>query len=103
MLDHFLDKLDFWAALGLVFQAAFAARFAVQWIASEWQKRSVVPPAFWYLSIFGSTGLLAYAIARGDLVFTLGLAFNNIIYVRNLVLIYRERRARSATCHGIDT
>ena len=93
MLEHFMEKLDLWLILGFLFQACFAGRFVVQWIASERQKKSIIPMAFWYLSLFGSTGLLGYAIVRGDLVFILGFAFNNVIYVRNLMLIYRERRS----------
>ena len=33
--DYFVAKFDFWLAFGLVAQLAFAARFLVQWIASE--------------------------------------------------------------------
>jgi len=93
MFEHFMEKLDLWLVLGFLFQACFLARFLVQWIASERQKRSVIPIAFWYFSVIGSTGLLIYALVRADLVFILGFAFNNVIYVRNLMLIYRERRS----------
>src|SRR5262245_18044020 len=33
----------FWLAIGVVGQALFAARFLVQWAASEMKRRSVVP------------------------------------------------------------
>ena len=82
----------FWLALGLLGQAVFFARFFVQWIASERRKRSVVPLAFWYLSIGGGLILLAYATYRRDPVFILGQAAGLLIYTRNLILIARGAR-----------
>ncbi len=84
-------KIDGWIVLGLVGQIFFSARFIVQWIASEIKKRSVVPVAFWFLSIGGSLILLAYAIHRKDPVFILGQSVGLLIYTRNLVLIKRNR------------
>jgi len=91
MIDALSDKLDAWAVVGFAAQVAFTGRFLVQWIASERKGKSVVPVAFWYLSIVGSLGLLVYAIVRADPVFILGQAFGSIVYLRNLMLIYRER------------
>jgi hypothetical protein len=68
-------------------------RFIVQWIASERAGRSYVPVAFWYLSILGGSMLLSYAIYRQDVVFILGQSMGLIVYVRNLVLIRRARKA----------
>ena len=87
----------FWVILGFVAQAMFVGRFAVQWIASERRGESVVPIAFWYLSLLGSWGLLSYALWRQDIVIILGQAFNSIIYIRNLTLIYRKRRRETIT------
>lgn len=56
----------FWLAIGLAGQAMFFMRFFVQWLASERQKRSVIPDAFWYFSIMGAVALTAYAIYRQD-------------------------------------
>jgi lipid-A-disaccharide synthase-like uncharacterized protein len=81
-----------WVAVGLGGQLMFTARFLVQWIASERVGRSVVPLAFWYLSISGGLILLAYAIWRRDPVFILGQSMGLIVYLRNLVLIHAERR-----------
>jgi lipid-A-disaccharide synthase-like uncharacterized protein len=78
-----------WLAIGLAGNAAFFARFLVQWVASERAGRSYVPVAFWYLSIAGSLILLAYAIHRRDPVFTLAFLPNCLVYVRNLVLLRR--------------
>jgi len=96
MWSRFVANLDFWAVVGLVFQAAFTARFLVQWIASERQGKSVIPISFWYLSLFGSAGLLLYAIVRADPVFIVGQSFGSVVYIRNLALIYRERRVAGA-------
>ena len=92
MWQKLVTKLDFWAAFGLVAQLAFTARFVVQWITSEREGKSVIPLAFWYFSLFGSTGLLVYAIVRADPIFILGQSLGSVIYLRNLTLIYRERR-----------
>jgi lipid-A-disaccharide synthase-like uncharacterized protein len=82
-----------WLAVGFLGQALFSARFLVQWMSSERHKRSVVPLAFWYFSIGGGATLLAYAVHRLDPVFIVGQAAGLLIYLRNLQLIYRERRA----------
>jgi lipid-A-disaccharide synthase-like uncharacterized protein len=74
----------FWLALGLVGQAFFTTRFLVQWVASERLKRSVVPTAFWWLSIGGGLALLGYAIHRQDPVFSIGQAAGLCVYARNL-------------------
>ncbi len=84
-----------WIGFGLIAQTVFAARFIVQWLASERAGRSVIPLAFWFLSLIGSAMLLVYAIYRRDPVFILGQAPNLVIYMRNLHLRYRERREGS--------
>ena len=81
-----------WVIVGLCAQLLFSMRFILQWIASERQAKSVVPEAFWWFSIFGGVTLLAYAIHRKDPVFILGQALGVVIYVRNLWLIYAEKR-----------
>jgi lipid-A-disaccharide synthase-like uncharacterized protein len=83
----------FWLIVGFVGQALFSMRFILQWVQSERARRSVIPVAFWYFSLAGSIVLLAYAIHRQDPVFILGQAAGNVIYLRNLYLISRERRA----------
>jgi lipid-A-disaccharide synthase-like uncharacterized protein len=90
--DVFVVRLDWWVLLGFVAQAFFTARFAVQWIASERAGRSVVPLAFWLLSIGGGLLLLAYALYRRDPVFIAGQSFGVFVYFRNLYFVMRERR-----------
>lgn len=77
----------FWLVIGFVGQGVFGLRFVVQWLASERAKKSVIPKAFWYLSITGSLTLLAYAIHQRDPVFIIGQATGSFIYCRNLILI----------------
>ncbi len=81
-----------WLTLGFLGQLLFTMRFVVQWIKSERLKRSVVPLAFWYFSLAGGATLFAYALHRGDPVFIVGQGMGIVIYLRNLWLIYRERR-----------
>lgn len=90
--DVFVQKFDFWLAFGLIAQLVFTARFLVQWIASERAGRSVIPFAFWVLSLAGGLMTLVYGVARREPVIILGQALAVIIYVRNLMLIMRNQR-----------
>ena len=76
--------------IGFLGQGIFATRFIVQWIYSEKKGESLIPIAFWYLSIFGGLGLLTYAIFRKDPVIITGQLFGIFIYLRNLILIYKK-------------
>ncbi len=93
-----------WILVGFAGQALFSARFVLQWLASERARRSVVPQAFWYLSLAGSTVLLAYAIHRSDPVFIAGQSAGLAIYLRNIHLIGAARpSARPAAADAIET
>lgn len=81
-----------WLTIGFIGQGLFSARFLVQWLASERQKRSVIPEAFWYLSLAGGLTLLIYAIHLKDPVFILGQSVGSFIYLRNLYFIRRKRK-----------
>lgn len=88
---------DAWVALGLVAQGVFFTRFLVQWLASERARQSVIPVAFWYLSLVGSVLLLVYSIHVRDPVFILGQSTGSVIYIRNIILIKRRRRSKPDT------
>ncbi len=90
MIKHSVS--NFWLILGFTGQIFFFSRFLVQWLASEKAKRSVVPHAFWYLSILGGTILFIYAIHRGDPVFFLGQSIGILVYSRNLWLIHFKHK-----------
>jgi lipid-A-disaccharide synthase-like uncharacterized protein len=80
-----------WVSVGLLGQILFTGRMLIQWFASEKSGRSVIPVAFWWMSLIGATMLLIYFIWRRDIVGVLGQATGWGIYVRNLVLIRRSR------------
>ena len=78
-----------WLVLGFAAQGCFFLRFLVQWLVSERKRQSTIPVVFWYLSLAGGLGLLAYSIHRQDAVFIVGQSLGVAIYVRNLMLIRR--------------
>jgi lipid-A-disaccharide synthase-like uncharacterized protein len=85
-----------WIGIGLLGQVLFTGRMVVQWLISEKKRRSVVPVAFWWMSLIGATLLLCYFLWRKDVVGVLGQATGWFIYVRNLWLIYgRQVRRRT--------
>jgi len=79
-----------WLGVGFLGQAFFSMRFLIQWIASERQRKSVVPRFFWYFSVGGGMTLLAYAIHRRDPVSIVGQAAGLLVYARNLYFIFRN-------------
>jgi lipid-A-disaccharide synthase-like uncharacterized protein len=90
-----VDDDLWWLVIGFGGQALFMARFLVQWLVSERERRSVIPISFWYFSIVGALVLLVYALHRRDPVFIAGQVLGVLIYLRNLHLIRLERtRAR---------
>ena len=93
--DVFIQKFDFWLAFGIIAQLVFTARFLVQWIASERAGRSVVPLAFWVLSLVGGAMTLVYGIQRREPVIIMGQVLAVFIYIRNLMLIFRRRGSKS--------
>jgi lipid-A-disaccharide synthase-like uncharacterized protein len=74
-------------------QLVFTGRMLVQWLASERSGRSVIPVAFWWMSLGGAVMLVAYFVWRRDIVGIVGQATGLFIYARNLVLIRKSRGA----------
>ncbi len=83
--------MKFWLVLGFCGQALFFGRFLLQWIVSERHGASVIPLGFWFFSLGGGTFLLTYAIHIHDPVFILGQSAGLLVYIRNLMLIFRNR------------
>jgi len=83
-------KDPFWATLAFIGQVVFGGRFVLQWIVSEYKKKSHVPTAFWFVSLAGSLILLSYSVHIKNPIFMLGFSLNTLIYLRNLHLIYRH-------------
>lgn len=82
-----------WLIVGFIGQGAFFMRFLIQWMASEKKKESIIPVQFWYLSIIGSVMVFAYAVWRKDPVIITGQLIGILVYVRNLILVYRKEPA----------
>lgn len=76
-----------WVCIGFLGQGLFTMRFVVQWLASEKEKKSVIPRAFWYFSLAGGITLFSYALYRKDPVFIFGQGAGLFIYLRNLYFI----------------
>jgi lipid-A-disaccharide synthase-like uncharacterized protein len=97
-----------WGAVGLLGQGAFTARFAVQWFASERKRETVMPVAFWWLSLAGGLITLTYVVHLGSLALTLGQSMGLFVYVRNLMLVSKAKRraarraARVSGMHRVD-
>lgn len=91
---------NIWIGIGIIGQLAFTGRFLVQWLCSESAGKSVLPVAFWYLSLGGGLILLTYAIHRRDPVFVLGQLTGLFVYVRNLMLVRREMAHIQTSAQG---
>jgi lipid-A-disaccharide synthase-like uncharacterized protein len=89
-----MTRETLWLIVGFAGQAVFTGRFVLQWLYSEYKRRSVIPVGFWYLSMLGSALLLIYAIYRQDPVFIIGQAFGFLVYLRNLQLIARFKEQK---------
>jgi lipid-A-disaccharide synthase-like uncharacterized protein len=92
-----------WIVLGFAGQGLFFGRMMIQWIVSERQKQSVVPEAFWWLSLAGGVALFAYFAWRQDIVGVLGQTSGVVIYARNIRLIHKRRRREAADPTGAST
>ncbi len=86
------SNMDAVKALGIVGQVLFGSRFFVQWIASERAQHSVIPVAFWYLSLVGAALTAVYAYDVKDPVFLVPQIGGLLIYARNLYFVYRDRK-----------
>ncbi len=95
LYDVFVTRFDLWLVFGLLAQLVFTARFLVQWLASERAGRSVVPIAFWFLSIVGGTMTLVYGIQRREPVIIMGQSLSIFIYLRNVMLIFKNKSSQS--------
>lgn len=85
-----LDHQALWIGAGLIGQVLFGVRFLVQWLYSEARGQSLIPPAFWYLSVAGGVILLSYAIHQREAVFIIGESVTLAIFLRNLIMLRKE-------------
>ena len=85
-----------WVTVGFLGQILFTGRMVLQWLVSEKEKRSVVPPMFWWMSLTGATMLIVYFSWRKDIVGVLGQSTGWAIYIRNIWLIYKPHHREPA-------
>ena len=89
-IDSLVDLT--WITIGITGQLMFFLRMLIQWVVTERNRVSTVPPVFWWCSIIGATMLLTYFIWRWDIVGIMGQSFGFIVYLRNLQYIHRSRQ-----------
>ena len=95
-------KVDpYWELTAFVGEVIFGGRFVLQWLVSEYRKKSHVPIAFWYMSIVGSIILLAYSFHKVMPVLIMAFSLQILIYIRNLFLINKHDRAGEKK-RGVD-
>ena len=87
----------FWHILGSVGFFLFASRFWLQWWMAEKAKKSYLPEAFWWVSVFGALIIITYSIKISDSVNLIAPAIGLIPYLRNLMLIQKKRSSRVST------
>jgi lipid-A-disaccharide synthase-like uncharacterized protein len=82
-----------WTVLGFTAQGLFSMRFIVQWIASERQRRFVMPIQFWHFSILGGVLNLVYSLHLWKAPLILGAVASLVTSSRSLLLHRRGLKA----------
>jgi len=77
-----------WIMVGVAGQGLFASRFLIQWMVTEYRRKSTIPTVFWYLSVAASLLQIASYTQRGEWVYVCGLLATLPVYARNLWLIH---------------
>ena len=104
MLATFFDNLirnlsegeaTAWTVFGLMANVCFSSRFLVQWLVSEKRRESVVPTAFWWLSLLGGVMMTVYTIHVARVPLIIGALPTPFIAARNLWLIRRQKREQA--------
>lgn len=85
-------RWDLWELFGLSGELLFFARMLAQWIASERQRRPVIPTVYWYLSLTGACILVAYALHIGSFAVLLPQVVGLFFYTRGLQLDFMAGR-----------
>lgn len=84
--------------IGYAGVAMFSGRWFVQMYASRKHKKPVIPRAFWYLSLAGTTCLLAYFVfGKNDSVGVLSNLFPAFVSIYNLYLDVTHKRPVEST------
>lgn len=94
-IDSFLknEAIPVWLiVLGIVGQVVFTFRFVYQWIYSSRTHISSLPPAFWWISLAGSSIIVMYGVIRYDPILILGQSFGFASYIRNLMIGCKSKK-----------
>lgn len=78
----------FWLKIWGAGQVMFFLRFFIQWLATEMKGKSVVPAAFWYLSLAAALCQAPSFVHQSDWVNAIGMTLSIFIYARNLWFVH---------------
>ncbi len=84
--------------IGTLGIGAFSLRFWIQWWKAEQAKASILPPIFWWISLFGAVLASSYFLYLKDIVNLVGPSIALIPYIRNLQLLAREKSSEPLFC-----
>lgn len=87
----------FWHVLGTVAYLLFSSRFWLQWWFAEKAHASLLPENFWWLSLIGALLSIIYFLRIGDSVNLIGPLVGIIPYLRNIMLIHKNKTAAQKT------
>ncbi len=94
---QFLGKMaanplpPYWHIFGMSGAALFASRFWIQWWCSEKRQESTLGKSFWWISLIGAAISSVYFIMMADIVNFIGPTIGMIPYIRNLILINKQK------------
>lgn len=87
----------FWHLLGTLAYFLFSSRFWIQWWYTEKARTSQLPLSFWWLSLIGALLSIAYFVRIGDSVNLIGPLVGLIPYLRNLMLMRKNKGVAQQT------
>jgi lipid-A-disaccharide synthase-like uncharacterized protein len=82
---------NIWHFIGFIGIVLFASRFWIQWWFAEKYKLSYLGRPFWWISLAGDLMSLVYFVRIVDLVNVIGPVVGLVPYLRNLMLINKEK------------
>lgn len=84
-----------WLGVGVLGQGLFGCRFALQWMVTEARRESVLPLAFWYVSVVAALLMMVSFAKRPEpeWIFVLQIGAPIPVYIRNIWLIHHHRGA----------
>lgn len=94
-VDHLFrqDNLPVWMIVyGTTGQFIFAFRFVYQWLYSRKKGESLLPIAFWIISLTGSLMIVSYGIMRDDFILILNHFAGIVSYSRNIMIGLKNRQ-----------